>query len=333
MATDALAVLSYYSLQPPLVRRLQPLGNAGGWSGSRLWRVWAADDRQLCLRRHPESWRAPDRLRFIHRVLQHVHAGGLSVVPVPLVATSGATIIQHNGYLWELTPWMPGIADFHSHPTRERLRSALQTLARFHLLAVTDGVPPVDHNLAPALIVRSVLRDIGRRADRLTSHLQPILGNELNARAPRLLELVRARGTEIGPAVLAAVDKPWFLQPSIRDIWHDHVLFSGDEVTGIVDFGAMNVDTPLTDIARLVGSLVADDAAARNFALDAYSEIRPLTDDDRQLIDLLDHSGTVLAGLNWLTWLYAERRDMGPIEPIIRRLHEILARLETMPVR
>lgn len=121
-------------------------------------------------------------------------------------------------------------------------------------------------------------------------------------------------------------------QPAIRDIWHDHVLFTGDEVTGIVDFGALNVDTPLTDIARLVGSLVADDVDARGFAMDAYAELRPLSQEDRQLIDLLDESGQVVAAVNWPTWLYVERRDMGPIEPIIRRLDEILRRLERMPL-
>lgn len=50
-------------------------------------------------------------------------------------------------------------------------------------------------------------------------------------------------------------DVSFRLQPCIRDIWHDHVLFDGDRVTGLIDFGAMQIDTPATDIARLVGSL------------------------------------------------------------------------------
>jgi hypothetical protein len=91
----------------------------------------------------------------------------------------------------------------------------------------------------------------------------------------------------------------------------------------------MRIDTPLTDIARLVGSLVGDDREARQSAFDAYSEIRPLGQDDRRLIDLLDESGLVIGALNWLIWLYVERRDMGPAEPIIRRLDEILKRLES----
>jgi homoserine kinase type II len=125
-------------------------------------------------------------------------------------------------------------------------------------------------------------------------------------------------------------DKKFALQPSIRDIHRDHVLFSGDSVSGLVDFGAMRIDLPLVDIARMVGSFAGDHPDQRSMALEAYSEFRPLSDGDLRLIDILDDSGTVLAGLNWLTWLYVDCRDMGPVEPIIRRLDEILRRLERM---
>ena len=47
------------------------------------------------------------------------------------------------------------------------------------------------------------------------------------------------------------------------------------------------------------------------------------------MIGLLDESGLVLGALNWLIWLYVERRDMGPMEPIVRRLDEMLQRLES----
>ena len=68
------------------------------------------------------------------------------------------------------------------------------------------------------------------------------------------------------------------LQPCLRDIWHDHVLFTGDKVTGMIDFGAVDIDTPATDIARLVGSLVGDDAAGWQSGIAAYSDVRPLTE-------------------------------------------------------
>jgi homoserine kinase type II len=224
---------------------------------------------------------------------------------------------------------MPGSADFHARPSRERLRSAMQTLARFHLLAKTDALPSVPENLAPAMIDRaSVFRAIDERARTIAAQMQLGLSEALDRRATRLLELFRRVAPQLAPRVLAAANGRWLIQPAIRDIWHDHVLFTGDAVTGIIDFGAMRLDTPLTDIARLVGSLVGDDDDARYFALDAYAELRPLSGDDQRLIDLLDASGQVVAAANWLRWLYVERRDMGPCEPIVRRLDEIIGRLD-----
>jgi Ser/Thr protein kinase RdoA (MazF antagonist) len=98
-------------------------------------------------------------------------------------------------------------------------------------------------------------------------------------------------------------------------------------VTGIVDFGALRVDTPLADIARLLGSLAEDERAMRRAALNAYAAVRPLAASDVPLIDLLDRSGIVLGGLNWLRWLYLEERAMGPREPILARLDQIMQRL------
>jgi Ser/Thr protein kinase RdoA (MazF antagonist) len=54
----------------------------------------------------------------------------------------------------------------------------------------------------------------------------------------------------------AHVDRPVPLQPALRDILDEHVLFVGDQVTGIIDFGAMRIESVAGDIARLLGSLV-----------------------------------------------------------------------------
>lgn len=323
------AVLSFYSLQPGLVRRIAPLGNAGGWSGSRLWRIQTVDSRDLCLRRWPREHPSPERLRLIHDVLGRVWNGGLHVVPMPLRSNSGGTYIEHQGHRWELTPWMAGTADFHANPSRERLRSAMQTLARFHELAGVQtqiGHPPSLHDRR--IQVRNYL---GGLADTIPSGIRARLDPKLDELSGRVFAAARPLLVPMQAKLQAESEWRTALQPAIRDIWHDHVLFTGDDVTGIVDFGALRIDTPLADVARLVGSLVGDDAGGRQFAFDAYAEMRPVTGEDRRRIDLLDESGTVLAGLNWLTWLYVDRRDMGPAGPIIRRLDEILQRLERMP--
>jgi hypothetical protein len=56
--------------------------------------------------------------------------------------------------------------------------------------------------------------------------------------------------------------------------------------------------------------------------------LRPLSQAERGIIDLLDQSNAVLSGLNWLRWLYVDRRDMGPLARVRHRLDEIAARLK-----
>ncbi len=118
------------------------------------------------------------------------------------------------------------------------------------------------------------------------------------------------------------------LQPCLRDIWHDHVLFTGDQVSGIIDYGAVDIDTPATDLARLLGSLVEDDAHAWQTGVAAYSEVQSLTDDEARAAKILDTSGTVLAGCNWLRWVYVEGRRFDDREQVIERFRRIVARCE-----
>jgi Ser/Thr protein kinase RdoA (MazF antagonist) len=126
---------------------------------------------------------------------------------------------------------------------------------------------------------------------------------------------------------------PWILrrlplQPCLGDIWHDHVLFSGEEVTGLVDFGSIKVDHVTIDLGRLLGSLIGDDAEARRRGIEVYTQIRPLALEDISLIQVLDETGTLLGAANWLIWLYRDRRAFENLEQVSRRLGALVERLE-----
>ena len=226
------------------------------------------------------------------------------------MSRSGETFVGHDGHLWELSPWMPGEADYDRSPLPVKLAAAMAALARFHKATADFPRSPTSPGSAAAAAVskrlarlhelqaggiaaldqaidESVWRDLAALARQFVSVLPKAV--------PRVLAIV-------GP--LAGVALP--LQPCLRDIWHDHVLFTGDEVTGIIDFGAMDVDTPATDVARLLGSLVGDDAAGWQTGLAAYSascgHCRPTKCKPSRR---LDTSGTLLAGCNWIRWIYA----------------------------
>ena len=135
------------------------------------------------------------------------------------------------------------------------------------------------------------------------------------------------------------------MQPCLRDIWHDHVLFSGDVVTGIIDFGAIDFDTPATDIARLLGSLASTPvplgegqgegseriAQTWHDGLAAYQTIRPLSSDETQAVHGLGASGTILAGCNWIRWIYTEGRQFENHEQVFARFRRICATISSVP--
>ncbi len=126
------------------------------------------------------------------------------------------------------------------------------------------------------------------------------------------------------------VDRTWPLQPCLCDVWHDHVLFDGDRVTGLIDYGAMKIDHPAVDLARLLGSLAEDDLAGWTIGLAAYREVRPLSGGEEELARALDVTGTIAAAAVWLRWLYHDRKEFEDRAAAGRRLEGLATRLERL---
>ena len=310
--------------------QIEPLGAAGGMSGALFWRV-TSPRGVFALRRWPAEHPTAERLRFIHAVVRYAVAQNCALLSMPAMSRSGETFVGHDGHLWELSPWMPGEADYDRSPLPVKLAAAMAALARFHKATADFPRSPTSPGSAAAAAVskrlarlhelqaggiatldqaidESVWRDLAALARQFVSVLPKAV--------PRVLAIVEP---------LAGVVLP--VQPCLRDIWHDHVLFTGDEVTGIIDYGAVDVDTPTTDVARLLGSLVGDDAAGWQPGLAAYSAVRPLSADECQAVTALDASGTLLAGCNWIRWIYADRRTFENREQVLARFKRILARV------
>jgi Ser/Thr protein kinase RdoA (MazF antagonist) len=320
---SARLVLAHYGLSPAVVHFL---GNHGGFSGARLWRVEAGES-SFCLRAWPPDDPAPDRLRRLHDLMAVARADTLAFVP-PVLPAAGATFIAHDGRLWELTAWLPGRADFHQRPHPARLHAACVALARLHH---TWAAHPAAQGTCPALVRRldrakawlaltsSGWRPRPDRRDPVGPWVEP---------AWQLLSLWTGRVT----ALLAPwADRPFPLHPCLCDVWHDHVLFEDDAVTGIIDYGSVKIDHAAADLARLLGSLVGDDATAWAVGLDAYASVRPLSLDEQALARALDRTGVILGTANWLRWLYHDGRTFANRQLVADRLAGLVRRLQAWP--
>src|SRR5262249_23634218 len=129
MGSDLQKVLARY---PPGCRpssEPEPLGNAGGLSGARLWR-FPAGARTLVARAWPVDGPPRQMLERTHRWL--VQAERLDFVSMPIPCSDGQTIVEEGGKLWELSAWMEGSADLATRPKRAHIRSGLAGLAAFH---------------------------------------------------------------------------------------------------------------------------------------------------------------------------------------------------------
>jgi homoserine kinase type II len=326
---DYRPVLEHY---PALgqVLRCEFLASAGGFSGALLWRLTTSAG-SFCLRRWPSEHPTEERLQFIQAVLWHVQQEGFRQVPLPIETRRLAGYVPHAGHLWEIAPWMPGKADYHANPSPARLAAAMQTLARFHAAAASFPLP--DAAQAPSPGIQSRLEQLrgllGGELDRLNSAVEREirLWPDVAALWPRQRDLFRGAADRVLAVLIRAAKLRVSLSPCIRDIWHDHVLFEGDQVTALIDFGALRVENVAADFARLVGSLVGDDRAAWRQARAAYETVRRLSESEDLLIEAFDQSGVLMSGMSWMQWVFLKGRKFANREAILARVEANLERM------
>lgn len=227
---------------------------APGFSGARVWRGTEPGAPPVALKQWPEGATA-ERVGRVHGWL--ARAAHLAFVPKVLAAAFV------SGRAFELCEWMPGAPVLA--PSDAQLATACAALAELH--AAWEG----ERTFGPCPAVL-------RRLRALRAPL-PVARDELLARAR---EVVAARV----PALLRELE-PWErhpvpLQPCVRDPRAADVLFDGDRVTGIVDFGSADVDSPAADLARYLA-----DAGRADFARS-------------ELVGALARTGAACSLLGWL---------------------------------
>lgn len=295
----------------------------GGASGAETWLV-RHEGGTLVLKNFVGSG-GGRHAAWVHRLMRHVGSAGVRSVPRVMIASDGTTLqADWAGRLWELVEWMPG--DATMAPTPAQVVAAAESLARVHLAAASLAGEPTRVDQSPGIAHR-----IERARDLLAhpwsvrdgSHGPP----DIRPRLARAASTFAAADGVVAMSRLAALrSRPLGLQPVLRDVWSDHVLFVGRDVSGIIDWHAAGVDTPAIDVARLLGSWPEEPALTDRF-LGAYAAVRGLGDEEAALVSVLKDAGIVFGLDNWFRWTIDEHRTFRDRERVLGRIDSLVAAL------
>lgn len=295
-------VLSHYpeSLQP--TGPFEALGNAGGRSGASLWRYPSRIGPRL-IRLWPERDATVDRVQAIHSWLGQ--ARGIPCIPQPAETRQREAMVVRSGRIWQVEPWMPGVALPASHWHPEMLAAAVRRLGELHLCLRKFG----RSGRSPGVLARlSELRNLRAgglvRLQRCVDSFEATDEREL---ALRWCAWAHPRIETVEAALLRVMDDELWIQPCLRDCRAEHFLWVDAALVGLVDFGAMDFDTPILDLSRL---WLEGDATWRAGLMAEYQRLGTVESSSLRLLRPLADATGLLIGHHWIRWHFEEQRGL-----------------------
>jgi homoserine kinase type II len=321
-------VLARYPRHAQPLHSVEALGGCGGHSGASLWRYQALIG-PIAARAWPVNVQDLEHLLTTHRWL--AEAGDLRFLPVPIAAQDGQTVQRCEGRLWELAPWLEGQPEHNRPPDGQRVQAAFQALARLHRRLAGHATVGRSPGLAKCIVDLEELATQDHHP--LESALHQAPASELRDSGLGWLALARATAPRLLPRLRDAARLAVPLQPCLRDARPEHFLFQGNEVSGLVDFGAMAVETVAADLARLTGEWISENQSLRDLAVAAYEQIRPLDPSERALGAAFEAAADLLIAGHWLTWRFLEKRQFDDPLAVPQGIARGLQRLERRAAR
>ena len=342
---------------------VSPLASAG-MSGSRVFLVsssdalgnaaWvAAQPDQFVLKNFTRET-STAHAQWVHGLMIHLRSHGVWQVPEVIRTNAAETIvIDPSGTRWELVRFMPG--NPLRQPSLTQATAALETLATLHLAAARLAPGP-RMGLSPNEAQRSnqavqLLHNPWQQRRDAIWHKQQRMGPR-HGKTPGADRWPLIERMDAAIAMFAAFDGrqaleqmikrepcPVPLTPVLRDRWSDHMLFATSpspthSPSAIIDFHAAGIDTPATDLARLLGSWQSPSGdmqvplvVAWQAAIAAYHTVRPLCREERSLISTLYCTGVVIGLDNWFRWTLQEDRTFPNSHAVLERIDCLLERL------
>lgn len=300
-----------------------------GMSGASVYRCHLSNGQTLAAKQWPASTTVT-RVGEVHRLMTLARTRGCEFVPRIWSSADGASVNRDaDGRCWEVADWLPGEPLL---PTAAPVEIALGTvaIARFHLAVQTAGSVSQP---APAAIARlqrlaeldlqiEALRATAGRAGRF-GNSQSRLGGEpddqlahalaqavplLLVEWPRVVEQIRVSLTPFVTTQIAT-------QCVLRDVHRGHVLIQDGKMSGLIDYDAVRIDSPATDLARWISDFLirvdsepAMMARVWHASLAGYRGIRPFSAVEERLAVKILSASVWLSLANWLVWVLLENR-------------------------
>lgn len=332
-----------------------------GLSGASVFRLTEPSGKRYAIKGWPSAVSA-QRVQEVHHVMNAARVAGCTIVPelARSLSNSASCIVDEGGRCWDICQWMDG-RPCHVEPMSDETHQSLLShvhaggiaIARFHNAVV--GLASA-HRPAPAILQRA------ERWQFLNRHLPLVLregdwdgfANRYRD-LPELLRTAHHARQHLSDhwhnATLASnasmndwLSRPVELQFVLRDVHRDHVLFADTSlsnhqaiVKGLIDFDAVRLDTPATDLARWAASFTTDATKTPNFrelistAAAGYRIVRAFSEHQESLADTIAQSSAWITLANWLVWLVGEQKHFpGGPEAVLDRMHKALTQVQTV---
>ena len=287
-----------------------------GFSSTRVWR-YTTSIGDWAIRWTPQTTSDRERMAWIAIYLSKLRINGAAYLPTPLHLKTGESFVENRSGLLQVETWMSGDR-LTPTSTENQKQTAIYSLADFHKLSGRLA----QRSVAPLEITSAFQKRI-----------QLLEQIELNERpsSPAWDELQGLIKDGVGPArrkLEEVRDCETTILPVHGDSRAEHFLFTGDQLTGLIDFGAMRFDTPWVDLARLCGDLSTGDQNEFCRLIAIYAD-QIDSNVDVNAVTALHLSGIVIACARWLSWLDRPLSERGEhrLKDLKSRLKRLLSQL------
>ncbi|MDO4570613.1 MAG: phosphotransferase [Planctomycetia bacterium] len=148
--------------------------------------------------------------------------------------------------------------------------------------------------------------------------------------ALHILAAIRRRRKSVLSQIVRCSNYSLPLVPCIYDFRLKNLFFSKKYFKGFLDFGAIGIDTPAVDVARLLENLTENYSISWVLGLSAYQSVRRLSAEELDALNVSRRSYTMTSALRWLNYMFVQNNPVKCSMRLYRRLEQLVERMENI---